>query len=257
MITRLRASLDGHALDAIADEIYIIDAAYMTPPFSVASSTYAARDGSLVHSRTTPMTQATITFEIHEADVERRQSICMDVQRWAMRGGWLEISDRPGQRMRVVCDTPPVIGSALKWTDKIRVSFTAYDKPWWEDIRARRVSVGADSAVTLYVAGSVDRVPIDAVLKNASGTTVQTVTVHAGDTTMQLYGLNWQDGGEIVVAHDERGYLTLTMDGASIMHLRTPESSDELEIRTNAHERIALEAAEGVTMTVEARGRWV
>lgn len=255
MITRYRVSLDRQSLDAIAPEIMILDVACTSPPFSLVSSTLAGRNGQIVHRRTVPSCAVTVTFEIHTQDINRRQTVCMQVQEWAMRGGILRTNSRPHQRLRVICDRPPVITSELKWTEKLTIGFTAYEIPYWEDENESIAVVAAGEEKTLFVQGSTKWVPVSADIPNTSGQTVNTLTISAGDTVFSFDGLGLASGETLSIGYDDAGLLYIRAGDVSKMDKRTPESSDELRIPVGQHAPVSVTADAAVTATFKARGR--
>lgn len=255
MITRYRVSLNRINLDTIAPEIMILDVAYTAPMFTTQASTLAARHGQIVHGRTIPTCGVTVTLEIHTQNISRRQAVAMAVQRWAMEGGELRVNSRPDQRLRVICDSAPVVPSDLKWTGKITIGFAASEIPFWEDDEATAVEVAAGEEASLYVVGSADETPVSVSVKNESGQTVNSLTVTAGSTVFSFEELALADGETLDIGYDEHGFLYIRAGDVSKMDKRTPESSDELTIGQNAAVDISVTADAAVTATFEARGR--
>lgn len=255
MITRYRVSLNHESLDALAQEIMILDVAYTSTVYALQATALAARHGQLVHSRTIPTAGVSVTFEIHTQNIARRQEVCEMVRRWAMRGGEMRVNSRPHEYLRVVCDTPPVIPSDLKWTGKITIVFTAYECVFWEQDEAWSVSVPAGESGTMIVPGSAEETPVSVKVVNGSGQTVNSLTVTAGDTVFSFADLALADGETLDIGYDEHGFLYIRAGSASKMDERTPESSDELTIRQRESAALSVTADAEVTATFTARGR--
>ena len=258
MMTRYEAWLNDKSLSAIDPAICILDIAYSGPNFALTMSDIPGRNGQRVKERRAQSTSATVTFEIREQDVARRQDVCRRVQAWAMHGGALTTSDRRGQRLNVICDNPPAIGSTLKWTQAIKMTFTAYEQPFWEDEYPRSVTVsGSDAEKSLYVAGIGAMTRVWAEARNTSSETIDALTLKAGGATFEFEGLGLAAGETLSVGYDESGLLYIKAGEESKMHCRAPASDDELMIRTGGAEIMRVEASGDVSATFRARGLYL
>ena len=257
MRSRYLVGLDGVELSAIAPEIIVTDITHNAPVREVRASDIAGRNGKLYTRTVTSSTGVTVSFEIHTPDVRRRASLMEEVQRWAMPGGVLTTSDRPDRVLRVVCDSPPTIGSAQKWTGVCSIDFVAYAVPFWEDETPRFVSITGNGSKSLFVPGFAAPAGVEAKVTNTGSSSISSVTLTAGETSMTFAGVLLESGQTMTIAHDTRGLLTARIDGTSVLDKRTPESSDELELEPGKHATLSVTTDGTASTTFDVRGRYV
>lgn len=258
MMTRYEAWLDKKSLSAIDPSIYIRDIAYNAPRTMITTSDIPGRNGQRVTGRSARSTSVQITIEIHEQDVARRQDVCRRIQAWAMKGGSLTTNDRRDQRLRVLCEEPPAISSALKWTQALRMTFAAYAQPFWEDETPRSVSLsGTNSDKPLYTPGIGALTRVEASVKNTSGSAINTLTLSAGGTTFDFTGLNLAANETLEIGYDENDLLTIRAGNTSKMSCRTAASDDDLMIETGKSETVSIRAGGSVSATFRARGLYM
>ena len=257
MRTRYLVGLDGVELSAIAPEIIVTDITHNAPIREVRASDIAGRNGKLYTRTVTSSAGVTVSFEIHTQDVRRRAAIMEGVQRWAMPGGVLTTSDRPDRVLRVVCDSPPTIGSAQKWTGVCSIGFVAYAVPFWEDETPRFVSITGNGSKSLFVPGFAAPAGVEAKVTNTGSSSISSVTLTAGETSMTFSGVLLESGQTMTIAHDTRGLLTARIDGTSVLDKRTPESSDELELEPGKHATLSVTTDGTASTTFDVRGRYV
>ena len=221
------------------------------------------RDGSRVTKTRLGPLSVSVRFELHDLDPARRRHLCRELARWATPGGHLTLGDRPGQRLRVVCDAPPVVGSTMGWTQPVTVRFTAWDTPFWEDEAATSVHSAAAKAGELLLRPTGDLpTPVEAELMNASQSIIDSVAFSDGEQSIRLSGLAMAPGEVLVVDHDERALIRMTLRGAdgatrSVLALRDAESDDEIIIDGQKTARLSFSADAAVAATFSARGRWL
>ena len=258
MMTRYEAWLNKKSLSAVDPSLYILDISYSSPRFILNTVDKPGRNGQYVTGRHARNNSVVISFEIHEQDTARRQEICRRVQQWAMGGGILTTRDRHGQRLRVICDEPSAISSALKWTQPLKISFTAYDQPFWEDEYYRSTMVnGSDGKASLYVPGFGAETRVEASVKNVSGGTINALTLAAGSTTMSFEGLELQNGATLDIDYDENGLLRIRAGDVSKMSCRTSASDDDLMIRTGQASDLSVSAPGAVSVAFRAKGLYL
>ena len=258
MMTRYEAWLNKKSLSAIDPAIYILDISYNAPIFVMTASDRPGRNGQMVTDRHAQSTSVTITFEIHDQDIVRRQTICSRVQAWAIQGGYLTTNDKRGQRLCVDCDGIPAIDSALKWRNALRVTFTAYEQPFWEDENPRSTTIaGTNVSKTLYVPGFGAMTRVEVKARNTSGETMNALTLKAGGTTFDFEGLELEAGQTLEIGYDKHGLLAISANGVSKMHCRTEESDDELMIETRKTSMMSIYAGGSISAVFEARGLYL
>lgn len=242
--------------------VIVADVREHPPAMDVKAVALAGGEGSrLLRSRVTALS-VSVDLELHEPVPQRRRMICGLVARWAAKGGWLTWADRPGQRLRVTCDAPPVVTSALRWTQTLTVTFTARELPCWESLRPltiRAASPAASGALTLRPPGDKEA-PLEAEV--TAGAAVAALTLTLGGQALRLSSLGMAPGEALLLGHDGRGLTRLIVRGPgggerSVLHLREPESDDELLLEPRADNEIRWEADGPVLPAFMARGRWL
>ena len=255
MMNRFSCCLDGQGLQAIDPAIVITDIAESAP--EVQLRTAESPQGLRVTGMQRRSLSVTVTFLVWERSPMRRAAILQRIAAWA-RGSLLTVSHRPGQRLPCMCTGLPEPGSALKWSAPL----SAIDCPWWEAAQATAAWITpatTQGSAVLQPVGTAEDTPVEALVFNQSSETLQALTLLCGDTRLTFGALNMLPGERLHVGHDSHGLLTLTVLGEtsrSVMHLRTPDSSDELLARCSAANVVSVAADQPVTAKFSARGRF-
>lgn len=258
MMTRYECALNGIALSGVSPAIYVTDIAYNAPKMENTAVSLAGRPGQRIMRRSVQSSSVTISFEIHEQDTARRNAICQQAQEWAAGGGYLTTRDRSEQRLSVICDTPPVIGSALRWTDKIKMVFTAYDFPFWEDEEPQSVTIsGSSGSASLYAGGYAAPVYVTAKVVNTSNSALGSLTLTAGDTAMTLKGIALPAEKTLTIDYIDGHILRIATDGVSVLRNRTDGSSDDLRLPAGQRGQVTVSANTSVTAVFSARGLYL
>ena len=253
MISRYNAWIDGIALSSIHDRLYVADIVQEAITLQGNAAKLAKGSGRYLSSRSREALRVTIDFELHVYDPAARQAICSEIAAWA-QGRILETSDRPGQELHVVCDCPPCISSAMRWTENISMVFTAYECPFWIDKNAKTTTVnnGNESLfVPGNVPGDVAKAKVDAVV-TASGS-MTSLTITAGDTSITLSGISLSSGDTVTFSHDGNGILSIKKGTDSLLGKRTAASSDDLEVPCGAISTFSSNR----NCTFSVRGMWL
>lgn len=250
MITRYSAWLDGEGLQDIDKTIIILDIQEQLPQSRIQTAGWAAgRDGTRFIRETTLTRSVTIRLQVREYDVTRRKTITSDVAAWAAKGGYLTINDRPGQRLKVRCSSMPVVASALKWTDTLVITLTAYEWPYWEDESTHSATLSGDTyaALDLYVPGNGRYAWLSG---NLSFAGTATVRVAVGEQYIEMNnvtgGMAWGYEDGILYIRDG--------SGASVLAHRTPGSSDDLKVFPGKANSIEITSTVPLTGSVFSRG---
>lgn len=259
MTTPCACALNGVDPTAIGPGVIVTDVIEHPPEADLRLMTIAGRDGQRLTGSRTASLSVTVRFELHEPDPARRRLMCREVARWALPGGLLTLGDRPGQRLRVHCDAPPVSGSTLGWTEPVTVRFTAWEAPWWEDDTPVSVTAAAPAASGTLALRPLGDLPaaLEASIANASGGVVDQVTLTCGGQSIALRGLNMGGGETLTLRYDERQLLRLAIGERSVLALRDPESADDLWLPPRVASQVRYAASGRVAVTLTARGRWL
>lgn len=227
MLTRYGVWLNGLGLQDIAESVYITDIKEQATKQQTVTMDRQDGRGTISMAIERQSLTVIVRFAIREYDTRARKDVCSRIRAWAQEG-YMTISDRPGQRLYVICSKAPTIESALKWTSEMEVSFTAYDCPWWEAVKPSIVRCPSPSAsATLMYTGDVDS-PLD--VSVTASEPVDAVTIVAGGQVMQFASLGMAPGNELNITHDKRGLLAVTMQGVHAMSKRTADSADDISI---------------------------
>ena len=176
---------------------------------------------------------------------------------WAMGGRYLSIGDRPGQRLRVVCDTLPSVTSALRWTQDLIMVFTAYAMPYWEaDTPIRASFTGTSGTAAIRQAGTAPCF-LEADIANTSGATLTSLSLTADGQKMAFSGLALGAGKTLKICYDENWILRAEVDGASVLAQRTADSADDLILQPGKATTVTIAASDAVSVTLKARGLWL
>lgn len=251
MTTRYTCALDGASLDALYESIVILDITEDAPRMHEFTLPLHSGGHRVLTSRRESIT-VRIRFAIHEESPALRQAVMQSIRAWAMKGGKLTISPRPGQRLTVACTALPAL-SFRDWPEEMTLAFTSLYAPWWES--TEQTTLSGTSAQTLLVPGTADYADMDVIIMNATATTVTELTVHCGESYMTFREITLPSGGQLVISH-VKGSLTAKLDGKSILGRRTMDSSDELLLPCGETVELSVEAAVSLYAFFQVRGRY-
>lgn len=220
MISRYEVSLNGVPLSSLYPaSIYVSDIAHTAASVTYATNRLMGRQGAYSGKPYITAARVGISFAVREYSTQRRQEVVQDIAAWAMNGGWLETSDRPGQRLYVRCTQYPSVASAMRWTDDLSVQFTAYDLPLWQDIAPHTVTVANGGTGTLYLPGHY-KTEVEAVI--TAGAALGSIALTCGDTSLTLSGLSVPADGTVTISYTEDHRILQIMQGTtSLLDKRT------------------------------------
>lgn len=254
MRSRYEAWLNGVALSSVNPDILILDIEYA--PIDINNETFsvAKRQGARLHRRYIEKTSVNVSFAIRKYSIQERQSVCGDVVRWAKNGGVLTVNDRLGQRLRCICETFPVIESAMKWTEALRITFTAYALPFWEEEAPVTLHLtGTDEEGELYVPGNIDGAMIEVAVTANSALT--TLALGANGKLINLNGLSVPSGGVIELKYNDEMIQSIKADGVSILNKRS--GADDLLAICGGENSLAFASDADADVVFSVRGLWL
>lgn len=272
MKTRYEAELDGVTLSSLSPAVIITDIAEDAPEVRRTTARFAALGGTRMTREVRESLRVSVTFELHEGDVRRRAQLCERVVKWA-QGRILKVNHRPGQRLGVVCETPPAIGSALRWTQPLTVVFAAQAIPFWEDAVATRVTILGDGDATAYVPGTAQAALVEATVENTGDAAITAVTLSVSqaaaagagqatargtlaDTAFTFSGLSIPPGGRLAIAYDDKRVLRARIGDTSVLAKRTTASSDDLLAPCGQRSTFAVSGTGGAAKTTFSVRGW-
>lgn len=256
MISRYEAIMDGVPLSSVCENLLIRDIAHGSAGLGNQAISFAKRDGLYIADRTKQKATVTITFTLRLYDITERQRACQAVASWALNGKTLETNDRPGQRLRCVCDEPPVIQSALRWLDTISMTFSGYIVPYWEESAPSTLTLTGSSATgTLFVPGNADHTFAECTVTPAA--TITSFRIDVGDTFINLTGISVSTTQTLKISYDDDMNLMIKRGTTSYLNKRTSASSDDLVAKCGKNNTVTVTASASVTAVIKARGLWI
>ena len=260
MITRYRVWLDEVALDSLADSIYITDIQEMEPEMEIHTMSVLGGNGtSVTHQRRISL-QIRVSFQIREYNIATRREVFNKIMTWA-QGTVLYTNERDGQQINVQLDAPPAM-SALKWTETLTLSFTAWENPYWISNDATMLTLSGESVSgEITVDGNTACYPMF-VVSNTGAAPINTVTITAGENRVRLEGINMLPEGYVYFSsHNGSGALSPFMiDDNGIRYLDncfSDDSDDSLPVIGGVPTTILATADGEMTFIVLAQGVWL
>ena len=235
MMTRYACRLNGIDLSSIDPAIYVLDVSTVSPVRDLATTPLAGRNGQRITKRTTNSLSVEVKFEIHEQNTVRRALIAEKVTEWAILGGILTTNDRPERRLHVICETLPNF-SALRWTNSLTATFTAFEIPFWESEYPQNVMIDGNGEAQMFA----DDSRVWASVTNAGTDAITTVDLTAGQTALHFSGLALSSGSSLEVGTDEHGVFYARIGSESVLSKRTAESSDELRLEAGKFGKLSV-----------------
>jgi hypothetical protein len=239
MMTRYACRLNGIDLSSIDPEIYVLDVSTVSPVRDLVTTPLAGRSGQRITKRTTNSLSVEVKFEIHEQNTVRRALIAEKVTEWAILGGVLTTNDRPERRLHVICETLPNF-SALRWTNSLTATFTAFEIPFWESEYPRNATVDGNGEAQMIAPGFADDSRVWASVTNAGTGAITSVDLTAGQTALHFSGLVLPSGSALEVGTDEHGVFYARIGSKSVLSKRTAESSDELRLEAGKFGKLSV-----------------
>ena len=226
MIGRYQVWMNDRALTEIDPDIVITDIVYQPIDRTFASTPFSARHGTLSGRDYIVQNKVSVSFMIRKYLTDERQEVCQAVNAWCCGGGWLKVSDRPGQRMYVQCTQPLVIPSVLKWLDVLTLEFTAFEYPFWVDETPKTVELDTGETGSVCMPCAFDSVVEATVTANAALTSIE---ISCGDTVIKLASLSIASGSTVEIRYTDKDHILEIVSGTtSLIHTRTADSSDDL-----------------------------
>lgn len=253
MILSRRVALDNVQLDELHPRIVIRGIDTGVPHESISAVNRMGGWGQRITGQHYETLDVNVTFaiDIPYTDMETRRTVYESAIRWANKKGWLTVNYMPGRRMRVDKTVLPSGGDFRQWTDAYTITFRAYAAPYWQDVTAT-TSTGSSIAVP----GNLPTV-CNAEVANATGSTIDDLTVAAGSSQMTFDDLGLANGETLKIGHTEDGLLTIRIYTSSTSYRdaydkRSVSSADDLVVEPGTR---GISASSG-TATFSCHGRY-
>ncbi len=256
MARHVDAWMDGVQLSSIGDVII----QNVNEPAPDQETTYVqrpVRSGQDVQKNKRKSLKVTIETVIRELyDLPRRTRIQQAVAEWAT-GGVLELSNHPGQRLRVIGKASPALGKVRDYNSTVSIELEADVVPYWENLQPNSASgSGSSGSVSLLIDGTADEIPVEATFTPSGTLTSLTVTVACGGVTRQIALSGMSVSGTVVFGRDDYDRLTIKNGSTSLLRYRSDSSADDL-IVPHGNATVSWSANVSGSMVFSARGRWL
>lgn len=259
--------LDGQALQDVDDRLYIVDIIESTPMLQIESAPQTGIDGSRMLSRFRRETEVTVFFLIRRRDPAKRREIMDDVLIWC-GDGELSISSRPGQYANAKITSYPAIDSSADWTQTLQMTFTVFGGYWLSDTpqtaslayehdpEPETIGAAEEKELTLYPSGTADTCYLEFQITNDDpADDMDDIIIAVGDYSFTFADLGLGAGDTLECTYDANGFLTLTIDGTSVLAYRTGD--DDIILAQRESNTVGVKTIKAATVTVTARGRWM
>ena len=223
-----------------------------------------------IGSRYTSTDRASLSVEVAFSiaghhDLAGRAEVLQKVAAWALSSDTLTVSYRVGQMLEVVCTELPALGDVKRWTEDLRMVFTAYAVPYWVDIEPYERQSTASKYTTTF-----NGIPNNSPLKptidlyadvTTEGKIMTAFRVESGSQVMRFTDLSIVAGDKIYVNH-ERGLIKAYVEHAdgtveSILGKRTADSSDDIYLAIGNNIVTINATGLGAVWKLSFRGRYL
>ena len=255
MILSRRAALNGNQLDQEDSRIVIRSLDPGAPQEQITMADLMGGSGSRITGQHVQSLDAIVSWavDIPKKQLYDRQTVFDKVNKWALQKGWLTFGHKSGKRLWVDKVILPSAGDLFDWTKDFQITFRALSVPFWQDSTATTSSSGS-----ITVPGTVTTV-CSAEITNASGSTIDTMTVTVGNSSFEFSSLGLLNGEKLVIGRDNAGIMYIRIYNGnlfrSVMDKRSGGSADDLYVEPGSN-TITITGGT-VTATVSCYGRYV
>ena len=248
--------LNGIALSAVDPTILVQSVQEGAPKIALSTGGPARSDGLRLLYRSRQSLSVSVTFAFREHIDFTRRASAMDAVRSWFRDGQLMLWHRPEQILNVRAADFPELGNPRAWTRSMKMTFTAYEWPFFLDAdETVRTLTGSSANGNIFLRGNGPAARASVSVTSESAVTSLTLT--AGDTSISLADLNVTAGSEIKIGYDDQMIQYIKAGNVSILQKRTAASADDLLIPCGVSVPLAVSANASVTAVFRARGVWL
>jgi len=256
MIYKLEAYMDGIPLTSLG-RVTITDISHNAATLAVSTAPLANVHGDRVLDRRWSQAAVTITVVLGGDSPAERQELCQSVAAWA-KGRILQTSDRYGQQLRCICTVPPQIQNTINRVERISMTFTAYQNPFWEDEYPLMVTLsGTNDSGSIYVPGNVPAQTVLEIEAAPMSGTLNDLAITAGEHTLSFEGLGATALSPLKIVYTDQMIQKITVGDTSALDKRTRSSADDLLAEIGGHTVIGITANVGANVRFLARGKWL
>ena len=256
MARHVDAIMDGVPLNAVGPIII----QQVQEPAAEVEITYGARpgrNGQDVLSTKRRALHVVLQTAVHELyNLQRRNEIVQAMAAWAC-GSVLELSNHPGQRLHVTRKSGPALENVRDYTAQISIDLEADMIPFWEDKTPVTASgTGTSGSKTLYIPGTADEIPVEAVFTPTGTLTALTVTAACGGITRSISLSGLSVTGDVKFERDAFNRLSIKNGTTSLLRYRSEASDDDLLIPAGTA-TLTWTANVSGSVQFSARGLWL
>ena len=250
MIPRFSCALNGVTPESLDPALRVTDLTELAPRTRM-ESLPMGRHGRRVLQQTRESLTVRVHLRCPEYDPVRRRIAMGKLHAWAVSGGVLTTSDRPGLQLMVDYASLPAM-SALSWSDELLVDLTACAVPFWEYEGETSVTTAASAALTLP--GTAPECPVSVAVTNTGASPLTTLTLTCGETQMTFSDLALPAGG-VFTLNIADGLLRADAAGESVLMHRSADSSDFLLAPGGVSTPVSVQSDQAVSAVFSGRGR--
>ena len=250
-------SLDGFSMADVSSCVRIVDVIELRPSRTTTSRERLGAPGSFLVKDHLNTRQVRVQFAILTDDEAERTRILSELTAWAMEGRWLQLGDRPGPRLRIVCTDTPLTMSKRKWTELFEMTFTAFGIPFWEDAMPVQAYAAGTTDCTLPISpmGTVRQVPLLCSV-TPTDNPLTTLRIAANGAEMAFSGLAVPAGKTLAIDYED-GLLTAKWtadDGTVTPCLRCRTGAEYIPINSRQNNNVRIITDVACSVTIGARG---
>lgn len=257
MILTRRAALGNKQLDEAHEAIVIRGTEPGRTEKKVGTALRMNGFGSRVTNQNYSMVEAKVVFAINikKRDLEARREAFDAACTWALRKGWLTMTENPGRRLYVQEIVLPEAGDLWDWTKEYTIGLQAYDVPFWQDAEPEAVVSNTISkgSLTVQVGGHVNTV-LDAAFENKSGKTINKLELTADGNKFTFTDLALGGSDTLTISHGTNGILQIKIGNTSVLAKR--KGADDLIMRPG-NRTVTIDAERAGKLTLTAAGRYI
>lgn len=256
MARHVDAVMDGVSLSAVGP-IIIQQIQEQAAEIEINYGVRPVRNGQDVLSSRRRALHVVLQTAVHELyDLKRRNEIVQAMAAWA-GGSVLELSNHPGQRLHVTRKSGPALGNVRDYTSQISIDLEADMIPFWEEKMPVTASgTGTSGSKTLFIPGTADEIPVNAVFTPTGTLTALAVTAACGGITRSISLSGMSITGAVSFERDAFNRLSIKNGSTSLLRYRSEASDDDLLIPAGTATLTWSASASG-SMQFSARGLWL
>ena len=270
MIGARRVALGGAQLDEADSRIVIRSIEPADGKESISAVGTAAGYGQRITGYRRETADIVVKFAIkaRKTDLSTRAEVLEKANAWAAKaapergGAYMTVNYRSGRRIKAVLVQAPGEGDLWRWTDEFRITFRAYNVPYWEDSSETTLvsETGVTSNTSSVTVGGSAMTPLSVEFTNTASATSDTFSISADGKTIAFESLGLAVGEKLVI-DENNGLFRARIKNTSnvyrsVLAKRTAASSDDLRVKPGTVSVVTASAKAG-TLSVKYRGRYI